>query len=226
MRGQLARLGFSGLEVSVVDPTIYVAGTVATEQDRSTIRSALVASVGGDRLDLTGIVVDPVTGGPGPGPGPGPGQQPGGTGPGGPMPGAPPPGAPPPGFVPPTEEQRAALQDDLDRVLAMTPLVFDVGSTELNELQRQTLDTVIRPLLEAHPGVPVRLVGYTDGTGPPDDNDLLSLARAIAVQEYLVSTGVPEFILRVEGRGAADASGDASRDRRVEIEVVDGPYRP
>ena len=193
-------------------------GQVASDQDLSTVRSAALEAGDTDSIDLTGLEVVPGPGAPGvagpaprtPDPGPGPGPGPGA-----------PAGSPPPGFVPPTEEQRLNLQREIDRVLAATPLVSDPASTSLNELQLEVLDSVVIGLLEAHPGVPIRLVGYTDQSGSDFDNSLLSFDRANAVRDYLISRGVPEFIVRAEGRGENDAGGEADADRRVEIEVID-----
>ena len=214
LRGVLSRLGLPEVDIEVSDGTIQLTGTVPSEQDLSAIRNAVVSSADPNTIDMRGIEI----GGPASGQQAAPNQPP----PPGQAP-PPPPGSPPPGFAQPTDEQRANLQGELERVLANTPLVFDVGSTELNELQLEVLDTVIRPLLEGHPGVPIRLVGYTDGTGSAYDNDRLSLARANAVRDYLISTSVPEFIVRAEGRGETNSSGEDGKDRRVEIEVVNGP---
>ena len=237
LRETLRRLGFEGIGVDVGESDIQLVGSVPTEQDLSAIRTAITNSFDPATIDLGQVVVggpgynlqgdpaagDPATGNQAAG-GPPPGGQPAPGAPPGPGPGAPPPGAPPPGFVPPTEEQMANLQAELNRVLTETPLVFDVGSTELNQLQLKVLDTTVIGLLEAHPGVPVRLVGYTDETGGDFENSILSFDRATAVSDYLVSRGVPQFILRVEGRGEDDTTGDAGADRRVEIEVIENPF--
>ena len=236
MRSTLDRLGFNQVEVDVRDSVVHVSGVVPSEQDLSTLRSTVLSSVDANSLDMSELEVmagaydaaaaQPGQAAPGqPPPGqPAPSQPAPGAPPGGPPPGGPPPGSPPPGFVPPTPEQQENLQKELNRVLTETPLVFEPGSTSLNELQLRVLDTTIIALLEAHPGVPVRLVGYTDETGGEFENSILSFDRAEAVRDYLVSRGVPEFILRVEGRGEDDASGEAGADRRVEIEVITDPF--
>ncbi|MGI9597270.1 MAG: OmpA family protein [Acidimicrobiales bacterium] len=228
LKGILGGLGFDAVAVEVQDEKVVLSGSVPTDQDVTAIRNAVISSSDPVLVDMNGITVGgPAYGDQGAGPAPGqpaPGQPaPGQPAPG--QPGAPrpaPPGAPPPGFVPPTPEQRADLQAELNRVLTDTPLVFDPGSTELNALQLRVLDTTVIGLLESHPGVPVRLVGYTDESGSDFDNSLLSFDRAEAVRDYLISRGVPEFILRAEGRGEDDASGDSGADRRVEIEVIEG----
>ncbi len=234
LMGVLSGLSLDRVAVEVRDDKIYLTGSVPDDQALGAVRNAVIAASDPALINMTEIVVGgpayadqlaaPVPAAPGAGPGPGPGSGPGQDGqpPQGPPP-PPPPGAPPPGFVPPSPEQRANLQVELDRVLTDTPLVFDPGSTDLSELQLRVLESTVIGLLESHPGVPVRLVGYTDEQGDEFTNSLLSFDRAEAVRDYLISRGVPEFILRVEGRGEDDASGDSGADRRVEIEVIDGP---
>ncbi len=231
LTGILIGLGLERVTVERRGERIHLVGSVADDQALDSVRNAIIAASNPALVNMNEIVVggaeyadqqaapDPAA--PGAGPGPGPGENPGQGGQ--PQPGAPPPGLPPRGFVPPSPEQRANLREELTRVLTATPLVFDPGSTELNELQLRVLDTTVIGLLQAHPGVPVRLVGYTDEQGDEFTNSLLSFDRAEAVRDYLISRGVPEFIVRAEGRGEENASGDRGADRRVEIEVIDAP---
>lgn len=214
LRGVLGRLGLSDTMVEVQGSTLHVIGSVPSEQDLSAVRSAVVSLSSPAAVDLTAVVVSPSPGG---GQALAPGQPPPPPGGGGP----PPPGAQlPPGVPVPSADQQAALQTALDEVLLETPLVFDPGSVTLNEQQLELLNSVVIGLLEDNPGVPVNLVGYTDESGGEYENQLLSFERATAVQDYLIASGVPEFIVRAEGRGEDDPSGDAGADRRVEIEVV------
>ncbi len=89
-------------------------------------------------------------------------------------------------------------------------------------------------LLLTYPGIPVRLVGYTDSQGPDAANAELSLARATATHDYLVSQGVAPSDMLVEGRGEVAASGStdlAGLERRVKLKVapltapISGPLR-
>ncbi len=219
LRATMASLGFDEVEVDANAGMVYVAGTVSTDQDLSILRSTALAMADPGMIDISGVQVSPPVPNVGAAPGaPAPGAPPRGAGP---PRGGPPPGAPPPGFVQPTKEQLDALLRELDRVLTDTPMIYDPGSSTLNELQLEVLDTIVISLLESHPGVPIRLVGYTDGNGSDYANSLLSFDRANAARDYLIAKGVPEFIVRAEGRGERDASGEDDADRRIEIEVVD-----
>jgi outer membrane protein OmpA-like peptidoglycan-associated protein len=65
--------------------------------------------------------------------------------------------------------------------------------------------------------------GHTDSVGPPEYNDVLSKRRAVAVERFLVSFGVPSRRLAAVGHGesAPVASNGSStgrqRNRRVEL---------
>ncbi|MCP4226850.1 MAG: BMP family ABC transporter substrate-binding protein, partial [Actinomycetia bacterium] len=128
--------------------------------------------------------------------------------------------------VPPTGQgagdRAAAFQAELDRVIATTPIIFDVGETKLSELHIRILNTVAS-IMVAYPDLPVTIVGFTDDSGPDDSNRQLSRARAQAVKDYLVGHGVSDSALEVEPRGEETSSGSealASLERRVEFEVI------
>ena len=67
------------------------------------------------------------------------------------------------------------------------------------------LDTALRDLsskgFRAHS---VAIIGYTDPLGSAAYNQRLSLARANAVRDQMVSKGVPANVITTEGRGEAD----------------------
>jgi OOP family OmpA-OmpF porin len=72
----------------------------------------------------------------------------------------------------------------------------------------------------------VNVVGYTDSVGTEEYNQELSVRRANAVKEYMVSEGIDPGLINVKGMGEADPvasnATDAGRaeNRRVEISVV------
>ena len=72
----------------------------------------------------------------------------------------------------------------------------------------------------------VNVVGYTDSVGTEEYNQELSVRRANAVKDYMVSEGIDPGLINVKGMGEADpvasnatAAGRAE-NRRVEISVV------
>jgi len=73
--------------------------------------------------------------------------------------------------------------------------------------------------------VDIRVIGYTDSDGTEAYNMRLSIRRAEAVRDYMVSEGVAPSIIKVSGEGEANpiASNDTSegraQNRRVDIHV-------
>ncbi|MDR2129053.1 MAG: OmpA family protein [Burkholderiaceae bacterium] len=69
-------------------------------------------------------------------------------------------------------------------------------------------------------------VGHTDSTGAAAYNQKLSVRRAEAVKQYLVSKGIEANRIYTEGKGEAQpvasnaTSAGRAQNRRVEIEVV------
>ncbi len=77
--------------------------------------------------------------------------------------------------------------------------------------------------LSSQPNTEVRIIGHTDSTGGDELNNRLSMERAQATKNYLVSRGVNPNQVMVAGRGehepVAENTTDAgrARNRRVEI---------
>ncbi len=69
-------------------------------------------------------------------------------------------------------------------------------------------------------------IGHTDSIGTDAYNDRLSLARAQAVRDYLVSVGIAAQRIKIEGRGEREPVADnktaegRAKNRRVEIKVI------
>jgi OOP family OmpA-OmpF porin len=74
----------------------------------------------------------------------------------------------------------------------------------------------------------VLCIGYTDSKGTIPYNQRLSMRRAVAVRNYLVSKGIPATATTVEGRGesqpvATNATDDGrAENRRVELRALRG----
>ena len=123
----------------------------------------------------------------------------------------------------PAEGSReASLQGEIDRILAATPIIFELGDTELTDLHIRILDNMVS-LLQAYPDLTVNVVGFTDDQGTEDANRAVSLARAENVKAYLVAQGIADASLDVEARGedtSSQSSALRNLERRVEFEVV------
>jgi OmpA-OmpF porin, OOP family len=73
----------------------------------------------------------------------------------------------------------------------------------------------------------VELGGHSDASGAVAANRALSLKRATAVRDYLVSRGVESSRLQVRAYGSSRplGAGEAAANRRVEIKVVPSESR-
>lgn len=99
---------------------------------------------------------------------------------------------------------------------------FDTGRADIKPGMRPILDQFANGLAN-QPNTEVRVIGHTDSTGSDELNNRLSVERAQATKNYLVSRGVSPNQIQIAGRGehepVADNSTDAGRakNRRVEI---------
>ncbi|MFJ4348613.1 OmpA family protein [Pseudomonas sp. NPDC089401] len=127
------------------------------------------------------------------------------------------------------ESQIAALasqQADRGLVMTLSDVLFDTGSADLKSSASRTVLKLVQ-FLQLNPRRIVRIEGYTDSTGAPEDNLKLSRGRAQSVADMLVDLGVDERRLQVEGYGDqypievnASERGRA-QNRRVEIVFSD-----
>jgi len=119
----------------------------------------------------------------------------------------------------------ATIRDD-ERGMVITlqgELLFKTGQWELKPAAIAKLDQIAAALKGEEQ--PIDIVGYTDNVGTRSNNLDLSQRRASAVRDYLVGKGIPQDLVKAEGRGpdnpAADNSSVEGRatNRRVELIV-------
>jgi outer membrane protein OmpA-like peptidoglycan-associated protein len=106
--------------------------------------------------------------------------------------------------------------------LVLEGVTFATGSANLTEAARAILLTVGQSLA-AHPEIRVEIAGHTDVTGSRATNHRLSQARAEAVRQYLMRSGVLGDRLVARGYGpdvpvATNATREGrAQNRRVEL---------
>jgi outer membrane protein OmpA-like peptidoglycan-associated protein/tetratricopeptide (TPR) repeat protein len=105
-------------------------------------------------------------------------------------------------------------------------IFFDVGRADLKKESIAEVEK-IQELLLANPHLKVQINGHTDNTGNAASNKTLSLRRAGAVVDYLVSNGVNASRLSAKGYGSDrpivsndDEMGGREINRRTEIEII------
>jgi OOP family OmpA-OmpF porin len=102
---------------------------------------------------------------------------------------------------------------------------FDVNKAVIKPESYSILDEAAQTLKD-YPNMVVEIGGHTDSTGSAALNARLSLQRAQAVKRYLVSKGVPEAQLKVQGYGPSKPIADnatpegRAKNRRIEFKVV------
>lgn len=104
---------------------------------------------------------------------------------------------------------------------------FDYDQSDLRAEDKAILDAKV-PILQANPGVMIRIAGHTDARGSDEYNLALGQRRAAAAKRYLMDHGVAdsriETISYGEERPVAQGSDDAAYalNRRAEFEITGG----
>ncbi len=148
----------------------------------------------------------------------------------------PPPPPPPPAPTPPPPPPPPAPTSE--KVTFAADALFDFDKAVLRPEGKAKLDDLVSKLAGVSLEV-IIAVGYTDRIGPLAHNQKLSVARAQAVKDYLVSKGIEPNRVYTEGKGPANPvkqcpdpspKGEVKNfkqlveclqpNRRVEVEVV------
>ena len=118
---------------------------------------------------------------------------------------------------------------DQEAILVRLPdgVTFATGSSTINAGFQTTLDTVAQSLIK-YPNSLIDVYGFTDTTGSTALNQQLSVQRAEAVANYLVSRGVSRARIATQGYGEQYEylrvkTGDNINEplnRRVEIKIT------
>lgn len=98
---------------------------------------------------------------------------------------------------------------------------FDTGLATIRPDSTPTLDMIYNDLITGK--LKAQVVGFTDSTGNPDNNQRLSAARAQSVKYYLRGKGgIPDQRVEAEGRGQAEpvASNDTPQGRAANRRVT------
>ncbi len=107
--------------------------------------------------------------------------------------------------------------------VVLNNIFFNTNSYELEEKSRTELDKVVA-FLQKNPEVRIEFGGHTDDVGADKDNLRLSLSRAEAVYQYIVSKGIDNGRLKYKGYGetkpVADNTTEEGRKRNRRIEFL------
>ena len=101
-------------------------------------------------------------------------------------------------------------------------VTFGSGSDKLTAAGKNELEH-LREFMKTYPTAKIILIGHTDSSGSDKINDPLSLKRAESSRTYLVSKGIEEDRIAVEGRGSKEpvasnkSSAGRTKNRRIEV---------
>lgn len=131
--------------------------------------------------------------------------------------------APEPVAQAPAPAEIAAIEPQKDPINISEKAGFDFDKAVLRAEDKQRLDAAIAELKTLPEDATVQITGYTDSVGTEEYNRELSMRRAQAAQDYLVSNGVDQRRIVLSGMGESNpiASNDTAEgramNRRVEV---------
>ena len=133
--------------------------------------------------------------------------------------------APPPPPPPPPPAHKTAPSPKV--MVFDANVLFDFDKSSLKPGGKKALQAYLKEA-RAHlsSAREVKITGHTDNVGGKEYNTKLSLRRAEAVRDYLVSLGVKSKKMKVIGKGetkpvASNSTKEGrAKNRRVEIEVI------
>lgn len=105
-------------------------------------------------------------------------------------------------------------------------ITFEFGESELIESSFEELDKLVKKLKD-NPNYKINISGHTDNAGKEEDNLKLSVARAKAVSDYLISKGIIETRITYKGYGVSqpistnETKEGQEKNRRVEFILID-----
>lgn len=127
-----------------------------------------------------------------------------------------------PTVIPASTERRMVLT----KATMTSDAFFEISSAKLTPLARSELGKIADLLKSSRRDGNVRIVGHTCDLGPDQFNLRLSMQRATAVRDFLVSAGaIAADAALLEGKGSSEPkfaakAGVRFKNRRVELEFV------
>jgi OOP family OmpA-OmpF porin len=127
--------------------------------------------------------------------------------------------APPPAPPPPP-------QPVYEKVTLSATALFDFDKAILKDEGKTAIEELGQKIkAKGAQVVDINVIGHTDSVGPEEYNQQLSVRRATAVKDYMVSQGIDAGIIDVSGKGEASPVADnatkegRAMNRRVEIQI-------
>ncbi|MEL6560206.1 MAG: OmpA family protein [Bacteroidota bacterium] len=88
-----------------------------------------------------------------------------------------------------SKQQFSSNRYAVEEVYLLSPVYFGLNEYRLTSIEKEHITQLV-DLLKNHPGLTVKLRGYTDGTGSEFTNEKLRKQRAESVRNYLIQSGI------------------------------------
>ena len=104
-------------------------------------------------------------------------------------------------------------------------LLFNTAQATFMDSSFDTLDTIVE-ILKEYPTARFSIEGHTDSVGSESSNMRLSISRANAVRDYLISKGIPDTQIEAKGFGESQPISDnktktgRALNRRVTVNLI------
>jgi outer membrane protein OmpA-like peptidoglycan-associated protein len=96
---------------------------------------------------------------------------------------------------------------------------FPFGASDYSQPNPE-LDKLVE-VMKQNPTIKISVLAYTDNVGDPDYNQILSVKRAKAINDYLVRKGIEASRLSFQGKGISTKYQSNSENRRAEFVLSD-----
>ncbi len=116
-------------------------------------------------------------------------------------------------------------------VVSLSGILFDVGKATLKPASQLSV-AKLAGILMVFPNLNLSIEGYTDSTGSSELNMRLSMDRARAVYEFLMTQGISNSRMKYQGFGPEnpvapnDSETNRSKNRRVEVVLTQAVKTP
>jgi OOP family OmpA-OmpF porin len=133
--------------------------------------------------------------------------------------------APAPAPAPPPPPPKPVAQPVKQKITLQADALFDFNKAVLKPAGKKAVDEALEAKAKQNFTIDsITAIGHTDGIGTDAYNDKLSLRRAQAVKDYMVTKGIEANKITVEGKGkrqpiASNKTKDGrAKNRRVDVE--------
>lgn len=127
---------------------------------------------------------------------------------------------------PKVESEAFVCQQNIIQAINGRQVFFDTNRATIKSESNAVLDAVAQAAISCK-NITIEIAGHTDSRGRDNFNMKLSEARALSVQQYLISAGVDANQLEAKGYGETqpvadnETSDGRSKNRRIEFNVIE-----